>query len=400
MSYLKTGQQILDAGNTATRTAADGATQFVGSWTRTRKKGIVRQLTVLASNVSSGLGGTFIFEFSEDGATATISETRMITSFATVRDFDLINAGAYYRVKFTPDRALVGGELVFITTTQRTQNDGVFVRLADQQIEKQNAAMGQVFSYLKGFNSVGISQDFLMTDQGNMITADFLTEVQKGNIDGHSLIVQSGVNPDIDTGFETIWGVGGIYTPPAVNTVMTFTVNVADILLGLTANITGLNGSGNVVTETLALNAIAKLSVNTYSALQHVYLTGLTAPANDITISINAATVSTITAGTNATRVGYYHIPTGYTAYLIRLSAGNSNNSASSNLTRIMRKRVGTGFFTEIANFAGHSQSSSSDLPFTAPYIFTAGEVIRIDMTCGANNNIGCCTMSILLIAD
>src|SRR5205823_683688 len=118
--------QVADAGNSATRTVANGAAQFVGTWYATRSVGIVRQLVVLASTVTSGLGGTFVFEYSEDGVNATISETRTITSFATVRDFDLLNAGAYFRVKFAPSRALVGAEMVFITTTQRTQNDGAF----------------------------------------------------------------------------------------------------------------------------------------------------------------------------------------------------------------------------------------------------------------------------------
>ncbi len=151
--------QSLDANNTATRTSTDGATQFVGTWTQTRSVGIVRQLVVLASTVTSGLGGTFVFEYSEDGVNPTISESRPISTFSTVRDFDLINAGEYFRVKFTPSRALTGGELVFITTTQRRQNDGAFVRLADQQIEKQNAALSQTFAYLKGFGLDGISAD-------------------------------------------------------------------------------------------------------------------------------------------------------------------------------------------------------------------------------------------------
>lgn len=152
-------QQIPDSGNSALRTVANGATQFVGTWYLTRSAGIVRQLVVLASNVTSGLGGTFVFEYGEDGATAVISESRPITSFATVRDFNLINAGAYFRVKFTPSRALTGAEFVAITTTQRRQNDGEFVRLADQQIEKQNAAMSQTFAYAKGFGLDGVSKD-------------------------------------------------------------------------------------------------------------------------------------------------------------------------------------------------------------------------------------------------
>ncbi len=144
--------QYLNSDNSVTRVAADGASQYVGAWTLTRPLGIVRLLTVLASNVASGLGGTFTFEFSEDGITAKISETRAITDFATVRDFDLLNAGKYYRIKFTPSRALTGAEFVDITTTLRLQDDGNFVRLADQELEQDNAAFGSTFSFGKAFD--------------------------------------------------------------------------------------------------------------------------------------------------------------------------------------------------------------------------------------------------------
>src|SRR5712691_455997 len=50
--------QSVDANNTTTYT--NSVTQYVGTFTRTRSLGIVRQLTVLASDVASGLGGTFV----------------------------------------------------------------------------------------------------------------------------------------------------------------------------------------------------------------------------------------------------------------------------------------------------------------------------------------------------
>ncbi len=160
--------QILDSGNTTVRTSAHGAAQYVGAWSLTRSLGVQRCLTVLASTVSSGLGGTFEFQFSEDGSTATIDETRTVTSFSSVREFDLENFGAYYRVKWTPSRALVGSEMVFISTQFATQDPGRFVRLANQQVEEQNAALPQNLTFLQGFDDGGLSQNFrakLASDQ-------------------------------------------------------------------------------------------------------------------------------------------------------------------------------------------------------------------------------------------
>lgn len=174
--------QTLGTNTTKTVTSADASpgSPWISDWDETRDLDFVRLLTVLAATDTT-IAGTFTFEFSEvntasgiGDATTAISETRPISSFSSVRDFDLVNAGKYYRVAFEPDSAL-GSELVFITTTLRKQDDGAFVRLADQQIEKQNAAMGQTFAYLKGFGFDGISSDFPLTDiDPNNSTSDTL----------------------------------------------------------------------------------------------------------------------------------------------------------------------------------------------------------------------------------
>lgn len=95
--------QSVDPNNSKTITSSDASpgSPWVGTWFRTRSLGIVRQLCVVSSATTS-LGGTFTFEYSEDGVTATISEARVIGDFTTVRDFDLLNAGEYFRVKFAP----------------------------------------------------------------------------------------------------------------------------------------------------------------------------------------------------------------------------------------------------------------------------------------------------------
>jgi hypothetical protein len=165
--------QIADDGNSMVVTSASASpgNPWVGAWYETRSAGIVRQLTTLVSAVASGLGGTFTFEYGNDGLTAIISEALTIDDFATVRDFDLVNAGNYYRVKFAPDRVLVGSESVIITTIQRTQYDGPFVRLGNQEIEVQNAAMPQTFAYLKGFRDSGKSGNIGITDDDELLVS-------------------------------------------------------------------------------------------------------------------------------------------------------------------------------------------------------------------------------------
>jgi len=371
----------------------------VGTWELTRELGYVRQLTVLASNVSSGLGGIFTFEFGEDGVSALISEVRDIDDFETVRDFDLINAGAYYRAQFEPSRILAGGEMVFITTTLRRSYDGPFVRLGNQEIEEQNAAMGQQFAYLKGFKSDGKSISMRANEAGNLIFADFYMEVEKGNVPGHSLVIQTGHNPDIDTAAtETVWMSGGTYTPPSAAAVVAITVNVLDIALGLSIVINGLSAAGVVQEETVVLNGIAELSSMEFLAINYAYLVGSTAPSNDITMLIGGTVIGVTSAGFNRTQNGYYHVPADKVAYLIEVTGSSFNNTASARLIQLNVRDPGSGLFQRRANFGGHSQGGPQDSDFRAPFEFSAGSVIRFDASVGANNTVIDVVFGILLV--
>lgn len=218
--------QLVDGGNTIAISSAEASpgSPWVGTFYSTRPAGIVRQLVILASNVSSGLGGIFAFEYADNPVSdpSNILETRSIGDFSTVRDFDLNNAGAtYFRVHFEPSRALSPGELVFIKTIQRTQYDGPFARLANQELEEQNAAMGQQFSYLKLFNArTGKSINVRPTETGALRTADDRLRVtQSGSLR------TSGDRDDISVKFSDglhLGELGGIYDDGSVNGTATF----------------------------------------------------------------------------------------------------------------------------------------------------------------------------------
>lgn len=168
---IASGQKV-DANNTKSLTAADCSpgSPWIGAWTQTRSQAFVRELVVLASNDAT-VGGTFTFEFGENdglgGVTTTISEPRTIHSFTTVRDFDLINAGEWFRCKFEPALAL-GAATVFISTTLRRLNDGYFARLANQELEEDNATMGTSFSFLKAWGPTGLSKNVRATTDGGL----------------------------------------------------------------------------------------------------------------------------------------------------------------------------------------------------------------------------------------
>ena len=145
----------VDAGNSVviSSAVASPTSPFVGEWSATREEEVRRILVVVTSTVASGLGGTFVIEFSENGVTANISKSSVIQDFSAARDFDLLNAGAFFRVKFTPSRVLAPGELVVINCLHRSAFDGAFVKPATQQTEESNVALPQTFAYLRAFDA-------------------------------------------------------------------------------------------------------------------------------------------------------------------------------------------------------------------------------------------------------
>lgn len=91
---------------------------------------------------------------------------------------------------------------------------------------------------------------------------DFLIEVKKGNVSGHSLVQKFGQNPDVDSGTtpEAIWTVGGTYnwltTAQTLDVVSTSTADDADPAGtgAQTVTIQGLDSSWNEQTETIDMN--------------------------------------------------------------------------------------------------------------------------------------------------
>lgn len=256
--------QVLSSDLTKTVAAADAqpANPWVSAWERTRSQKFVRQLVVLAASDSS-VGGTFTFEYGEDGSTADISEARVITDFETVRDFDLLNAGEYFRIKFEPASAL-GSETVFITTTHRPVFDGQFVRLGTQEIEEANAALPQMFVYLKGFRTGGKSIGITATRGGALLMSDVGVEIARGNVAGQMAVSVHGRNPDIGTAStpEDVWLGGGAYTGFPTGTPETVDVSSAsanDTSAGTGARTVRIHGlatstSTAYTTEDLTMN--------------------------------------------------------------------------------------------------------------------------------------------------
>lgn len=146
--------QFIDSGNSKVYT--DDSFTFTGAWTQTRLAGIVRQLVFLSSDVATGLGGTLIIEWSEDQVNPTVARSFSINSFSTIREFNFVNLGGFYRIKFTPDRVVTSSEAINITSVLETQYTGPLVGVGSSSSQSidvtpfdfdQEVALGNVAGY-------------------------------------------------------------------------------------------------------------------------------------------------------------------------------------------------------------------------------------------------------------
>ena len=102
-------------------------------------------------------------------------------------------------------------------------------------------------------------------------SGDFLIEVAKGNIAGHSLIFKFGRNPDIDSGSdpEDIWTYGGLYTYP--NTAAINYISSSDNADNQEITVEGLDSDYNPQSITVTLNGNTKTQIGTGETFLRVF---------------------------------------------------------------------------------------------------------------------------------
>jgi len=160
---------------------------------------------------------------------------------------------------------------------------------------------------------------------------DFLIEVNKGLVPGHSLIHKFGQNLGASTTEQDVWGQGGILAfltaAETMDVISTDTTN--DISTGnnaRTVELTGLDASFNVITETVTLGATA---VTTTASFIRVYrmkvvTVGTYGVTNLGTITATASSAGTVqcdvSVGDGQSGTTHYTVPAGFTAYILRIS--------------------------------------------------------------------------------
>ena len=176
----------------------------------------------------------------------------------------------------------------------------------------------------------------------------FELQVARNQIMGHYALFKFGINADVGTSVETVWGQGGTYAYPASATVMKISSSSAnDAAAGTgarTISISGLDANYNEISETVTLNGQTEVNtVNSYLRIFNMFVvtagSGATAAGTiyagtgTVTSGVPATVYATIVITANQTQMAFWTVPAGYTLYLngVYYSSANSTANASTN---------------------------------------------------------------------
>ncbi len=176
------------------------------------------------------------------------------------------------------------------------------------------------------------------------ISRDFFNAVNRGDVEGATLIHKFGANANVGVTTEDIWEPGGILqwliAAETMDVVSTDTIN--DISTGIGARtiiISGLDTDFNEIEETVTLLATPVTTINAFRRTQTIRVgdVGTYTGSNLGDISITASTSATIQgfilAGEGRSSQTQFTIPAGKTGYILRVSVTmNANKEVNINL--------------------------------------------------------------------
>lgn len=239
-------------------------------------------------------------------------------------------------------------------------------------------------------------------------SADFLIEVAKGNVTGHSLIRKFGRNEDIDTAAtETVWAGGGSYTfPDAAETLDVSSTSTSDDVGGTGAEsvtIYGLNGSYVEISEVVTMDGTTTVTTSaTFLRVNRVIVTAAGSAGQNVgTITAvqttSGITVASISPGLNQTQLGVYTVPNGMTAYLLAVDVA-ATKAQGTTATVDMFVRPEAEVFQLKGTFG--TAGGTVHVPFEAPEPFAEHTDIRFDASVTANNTQVGVEFPMLLVTD
>ncbi len=241
----------------------------------------------------------------------------------------------------------------------------------------------------------------------------FELQVARGQITMHNSFSVFGYNPDVDTSEETIWPDGGTIVHPTTASVLKVSSTSADDTSAgtgaRTVYIEGLNGSYNVVSETVILNGqTAVNTTNSYMYVNQLYVVTVGSGGENagvinvgtgvVTAGVPAVLYDLIAIGYNTRTTAHYCVPAGYTAYLVQGTITAGQASGSTSITAFLKQHSPDGILRVAAVSTLNNGSVTYD--FTYPIAVAEKNCIGASAIGSAANNSVSAFFNIVLIKN
>lgn len=202
--------------------------------------------------------------------------------------------------------------------------------------------------------------------------------VSVGIFDNTGVFYMSGYNPDIDTGAEeTIWPVGGSWTPMAYGTITAVSSSVNDTAAGSgarTLEIIHLDTDGVATTSTLDMDGTTPVvsvfstnGINKVKVIQKNAGGGSNAGNITITATVGGSTQAYIATGDSKSRQLIFNVPSTGQYYIKRVRV-NTETTTNGVFVK-MSQRINGITYNELYSPTGGDGHFDSELAFPFPLI-------------------------------
>lgn len=239
-------------------------------------------------------------------------------------------------------------------------------------------------------------------------TKEFMIEVAKGNVAGHSIQRIIARNTDVDTSEEDIWFQGGdlsyLTTARKMNVVSASSNDSAAGTGARTIFIKGLDANYDEISETITMNGVTIVpTVNSYLRVHVCEVTTAGSGAKPAgTITLTAQTAGTVQAnlpaGENRTGKSHFTIPAGKTGYLLDFLPSIAVGKVGSDVT--LKARPLNEVFRMYSRLAVQSDGTSAinhQLLLGTP-VFAEKTDVKVSAKGAANDQDVFCEYILLLV--
>jgi hypothetical protein len=208
-----------------------------------------------------------------------------------------------------------------------------------------------------------------------------------------------GYNPDVDTEEETVWPINGLLGhPPSPTLMLISSTSANDTAAGTGARtvlLEGVNGTGGRASEIVTLNGQTPVStVKTYDAIERmVVLTVGSGGSNAgfiyagtgaVTAGVPAVPYSVIATGENASIIGHWTCPAGFSGYITKGNLSVGPTAGNQFVLGRLKLRGADDIIRTAAKVT--VQSGTAEFNFDYPVKISAGECITATAQGSGNN--------------